>query len=221
MTSTLLTDPIAAASEARPRPSLWVVPGTMAVYGGVGVLYGAAVRAWMRLVSDNPGFSWAGTLFIIGAFVIGFAMCGLVAGGRKRGWQGLMVPTRIAAVFLCLPCFTAAGAAMIPTIIPGAIAYARTDWPRGLRVAMGVVAALGTGVLLLNGPGELGWGRLLLAFGIYCALVLVEIRVFAEPYRPTVARLPLYAKIVLVLLGLLAALLVVTMAVGIATADRL
>ena len=58
-----------------------------------GLLAGAAVgilaRTWMRLITtDEPGFNWSGTLFIVGAFAVMGGVAGAVAGARRRGWQG-------------------------------------------------------------------------------------------------------------------------------------
>ena len=53
-----------------------------------GAVFGLVARGWMRLVSADPEFSWSGTVFIIGAFVLwGFAQ-GLVMGVRR------VTPTR-------------------------------------------------------------------------------------------------------------------------------
>jgi hypothetical protein len=144
----------------------------------------------------------------VGAFTVVSGACGLVAGGRRRGWRGLLVPVRVVALVLSLSCFTAAGIVMLPTVVLGCLALARTDWPRRLRFVLGGLAVLSTAILLASGPGELGWGRLLGAYALYLGLVAVQVRIFCEPYRPSVGHLPLAAKVVAGL-GAVAALLVV------------
>ena len=76
---------------------------------------------------------------------------------------------------------------MFPTIILGALAWARTDWPRALRIVFAVLAGLS--MLLVAGQLlELGWLRAWTAISLYLVIVAVEIRVFAEMHRPTLRR---------------------------------
>jgi hypothetical protein len=205
-------------SSAPPaRPSLWLVPGTALAYGALGAAYGIALRAWMRLVADDPEFTWAGTIFIVMAMTIGFTMAGAVAGGRRRGWKGLLVPVRILAVVLSLACFGGAGVIMLPTVVLGSLALARTDWPRWLRIGAAVLAWATTLMIVASGPGELGWVRVLVAYVLYLALVGFEIRILSEPYRPSVGRLSLVLRIAAGIGAVIAVLGVLTMTVGVAT----
>ena len=52
-------------SAALDRPRHPILRGAL-VGAGLGVVWGVGVRVFMRLVSDNPSFSWVGTLFILG-----------------------------------------------------------------------------------------------------------------------------------------------------------
>ena len=69
-----MTD-LAQAQPLTPTRTALPVMSTLAI----GVLGGAALgivaRAWMRLISEDPEFSWSGTLFI----VIGFTCSGSVS----------------------------------------------------------------------------------------------------------------------------------------------
>lgn len=152
----------------------------------VGIGYAACLRAWMRLVSTDPEFSWSGTGYILGAFAMLGAMAGLVTAGRRRGWGRALVGTRAAGIILSLGCFVAAGAFMLPTIVPAALGWSRTDWPRPVRTGLlllGTVAAIAVVTTL---PG-LTLPRRLLAVVIYLMLCPVEVALTARLYAP---RLP-------------------------------
>ncbi len=61
-----------------------------------GALWGVVARVFMRLLSDNPEFSWEGTLGIVGASAVAGALVGLVHGarvtGRSRWWRLAALP---------------------------------------------------------------------------------------------------------------------------------
>lgn len=53
-----------------------------------GAVWGVAARAWMRLVSTSPEFSWAGSLAIVGLAAVFGAGVGLSSAARRRhGWR--------------------------------------------------------------------------------------------------------------------------------------
>jgi hypothetical protein len=66
------------------------------VGAGLGVLWGVGARVFMRLVSDNPSFSWVGTLFILGLSMLMGVGLGVVAGakasGARRWWLLALLP---------------------------------------------------------------------------------------------------------------------------------
>jgi hypothetical protein len=201
---------------SRERAPFRVVPLSFLAGAAAGAAYGAALRAWMRLVSDEPEFSWSGTLFIIGAFTLTFGFAGLVVGARRRGWQALLVPSRIVAIVVSLSCFVGAGVLMLPTIVFGALALARTDWRRGVRVTLATLSGLSV-LPVVADPGDAGLVDLVIAGLAYLVLVVAEIRVFAEPYRPSVGRLPVGAKVLAGAAAGLAVLGVLAMTVGVMT----
>ena len=150
----------------------------------VGVGYAACLRAWMRLVSTDPEFSWSGTGYILGAFAVLGAMAGLVTAGRRLGWRRRLNGARAAGTLLGLGCFVAAGALMLPTIVPAALGWARSDWPRPARAGLllfGVVAGV---FVVLTLPG-LSLSRRLLALAIYALLCPVEVAMTARLYAPS------------------------------------
>jgi uncharacterized membrane protein YgdD (TMEM256/DUF423 family) len=64
---------------------------------GLGVAWGAAARAWMRLVSTEPEFSWVGTSMILGlsgvlGLLIGLSWVARRATGRRRWFRLLFLP---------------------------------------------------------------------------------------------------------------------------------
>ena len=99
---------------------------------GLGAAWGVAARVWMRLVSESPEFSWAGTLFIVGGFAVAGLLLGLAYGvvgaGGSSWWRLLVLPT--------LVLFAGAGAPLLPAYLVG-------GWGIRRRGAAGVVGVLG------------------------------------------------------------------------------
>lgn len=123
-----------------------------------GFALGVVARVWMRLISEDPEFTWSGTIFI----VAGFTFFGLtqsivaVARGRTTRWWKLTGVRTIGAVGM-LPLFVAAGAVMFPTVAGCGLASARSEWPKTIRglclvVAAGPVLFVGTDLI-----GSFGW----------------------------------------------------------------
>ena len=48
-----------------------------------GVLIGTVARWWMRLITDEPEFSWNGTIFIVGAFTVAATGHGIAWASRR------------------------------------------------------------------------------------------------------------------------------------------
>lgn len=111
------------------------------VGAGLGVVWGVGVRIFMRLVSDNPGFSWAGTLFILGlAGLMGTGLGILAAAkahGGRRWWRLAVLPGLLLLAGQGMP--------FIPSFLLGSLAFSRRH--PALR-ALGV-AAIGGGVWVL------------------------------------------------------------------------
>src|SRR5689334_14985007 len=54
----------------------------------LGAAWGVLARAWMRLVSTSPEFSWAGSLAIVALAAVFGAGVGLSTSARRsRGWR--------------------------------------------------------------------------------------------------------------------------------------
>lgn len=129
----------ATTVHTRPTHGGTIVTLSAGLIGGA--LLGTAARAWMRLISDNPEFSWNGTLFIvIGFTVFGFTQS-IVAVVRRRATRRW--PVRVArtvGAIGTLPLFVAAGAIMLPTVVGGGLARWRAEWKRSTRVGLALVA---------------------------------------------------------------------------------
>lgn len=147
---------VATTVHTRRTPERIVSTLATGLFGGA--LLGAAARAWMRLIGDNPEFSWNGTMFIVLGFTIFGLTQSIVAVVRRRAarrWP-VMAARTIGALGM-LPLFVAAGAIMFPTVVGGGLARWREEFPRPARlllllVAMGPVAFVGSDLV-----GTFGW----------------------------------------------------------------
>jgi hypothetical protein len=155
------------------------------VLGGV---LGVLARLWMRAISEDPEFTWAGTL----AIVIAFALFG---GGQALSWTarhlGVGRPgttaARIAAAVLSLLIFSGAGSFMLPTVVAGSLALWRADWHWAGRVVAAVIAIPIPVVVVSDIVGSFGWSVQSLG-GIAGFVALYGVVIVA--LEPTVAPVP-------------------------------
>lgn len=187
----------------------------------VGVVIGVVARWWMRLITDEPEFSWSGTIFIVGAFTIAGTGHGLAWAARRaqlrRSWT---TSARIVAAVLTMPIFAGAGAMMMPTVLCASLARDRRDWPRAVRVIV-VLLTLPVPISIavdLAGNG-LTPTRLLGAV-LLVATYTVVVLSFGTVVAPIDDgwRMRRRVRILLVLATCLLVLLAVTSIVGVATA---
>ena len=152
-----MTD-LAQAKPLTPTRTALPVMSTLCVGVLGGAVLGIAARAWMRLISEDPEFSWSGTLFIvIGFTVFGFGQS-IVAVTRsrlERRWK--VTGVRAIGVVTMLPLFVAAGAIMFPTVVGGGLAVARTEWRVGWRIGCVVFAAVPVVFVGLDLVDSFGW----------------------------------------------------------------
>jgi hypothetical protein len=131
-----LIDPV--RGDGRRRPVSWHL---VLVAPFAGAALGALARWWMRLISDDPEFTWSGTIFIVLAFAIAGTGHGLAWAARRahrrRRWT---TTARVVATALTLPIFTGAGAVMLPTVLAVSLAVHRRSWPRPVRALLAVIA---------------------------------------------------------------------------------
>ncbi len=112
----------------------------------------------MRLISDDPEFTWNGTMFIVLGFTVFGLVQAIVAVVRRRQlrrWKLTIV--RVVGGIASLPLFVAAGAVMFPTVLGVGLGTARTHWHRAIRLLCFLVAL---GPLILVGQqlvDDFGW----------------------------------------------------------------
>jgi hypothetical protein len=97
---------------------------------GLGVAWGVAARVWMRLISTDPQFTWAGSLLIVGLTGVAGLALGILYGvrraGRSRWWRTVAV--------LCLPTFAGPGMLFLPAFFLGGLLYLHHVWARVIGV---------------------------------------------------------------------------------------
>lgn len=112
----LATEPRSAHSR---RFAWWLLPAGLVA----GSVVGAVARGWMRLIAADPGFSWSGTMAIVGAFGSAGLGQALALAARRAAWRRpATTASRVVACALTLPMFGGAGVTMLPTVLAGALA---------------------------------------------------------------------------------------------------
>ena len=109
---------------------------------GLGALWGVAARIFMRLVSTEPSFSWAGTLGIIGlagVCGVGVSLSGQARADRRSRWWWL-------ALLPGLLIFAGQGMPFLPAFLVGGLLLLR-------RNLLGRLLALAT----IVGPALAFW----------------------------------------------------------------
>jgi hypothetical protein len=140
----------------RRQPTRTVPIIAAGLFGGFAL--GVIARAWMRLIAEDPEFTWGGTIFIVSGFTIfGLTQSIAAAARRRTSRRWLLTVARAFGTIGFLPLFVGAGAIMLPTVVGGGLARARADWPRWLRVicalaAMGPVVLVGSQI-----QGDFEW----------------------------------------------------------------
>jgi len=150
----------------------------------LGLAWGIGLRAWMRFISTDPEFTWAGTLFIVGATTIAGLATGLAYHRYRlnRGWAWRFL------ALTYLPLGTAAGAVMLPSFVLGGIAWGRRTWSRWVRIPL-ALAAVGVQVaFVLDGFDDIRRGRTIPALLLYAGFLVLETKAFSLFFRPRPAR---------------------------------
>ena len=151
------------------------VPRSAAAGFGLGLLWGITARTWMRLISTEPQFTWAGTATILGFTSITGLTLGILYGvrqaGRSRWWRALAV--------LCLPTFAGAGMVFLPAFLLGGLLYLHHLWAR-LVGAAGILLSHRALWASLNGDSINPWY-------LYSGFFVLSVTLAAgsaELYRP-------------------------------------
>jgi hypothetical protein len=155
---TYLAEPLQDTAEpAAPaqRTRIWPI---LALGPLAGAALGVAARAWMRLISDDPEFSWSGTIFIIGGFTLfGIGQSIATATRRRARRRWTLTIARVVGAVTMMPLFVAAGSVMMPTVVGGGLGWTRTNWNRIVRCVCLAVALLPVLFVTKDLIGSFGW----------------------------------------------------------------
>lgn len=159
---------------------------------GLGIAWGVAMRGWMRYISTEPDFSWAGTIFILGASAI---VGGLLAFARHRRSVGGIGWWRLTMISLLM--LGAGGAVMWPSVVLGAIAFARKR-PPWLRFVL-VLAALGAQYPVLQDTvldnRSFGLVESVIAVAWYLPFLTAEAWAFSVVFTPRLTGAPIPGRL--------------------------
>ncbi len=217
----LTAPPVAERSRHdAPRPDVgaitWIVLGA-----GAGAALGAVSRGWMRLISDDPEFTWNGTIFIVIAFTMAGAGFGIARAGRRSRRRRATTTARTFGGVLAMALFVGAGGVMLPTVVSASLGRWRSDWPRPARWAMVLIAAP-IPVMLLGDAWDDGlhWRKpagLLLMAATYVIIIGAASTVVA-PIRDG-WRLPRPARVLLIVAGVALLIAIALLSGALATSD--
>ena len=151
----------------------------------LGAAWGLLARAWMRLITTDPEFSWSGTLMIIGlSAVLGLGV-GVVDAARRTGRTGFWTLAVVPGLLL----FMSPGMLLAPSFLLGGLAWGARG--RAARV-VGLLAVAGSvGVGIWAGLGDITVtyvvGYVALALALARASSLVWQRSKRAPAEPGLA----------------------------------
>lgn len=170
------------------------VPVALAAGAGAGLVWGVAIRAWMRLISEDPEFTMAGSVFIVGAATIAGLGMAIAAAARRNRWRFGKIASVLGGI-LIVPLGTGAGSILLATVVIGGVALGRPRISLPLRLAI-------LAPVVLIGMGALG-----LPIGVAIALVGAMAVLLVSGYR------------IRLVLGILAAVPAVLVIFGVLTSD--
>ncbi|MEO8266896.1 MAG: hypothetical protein ABI706_15440 [Ilumatobacteraceae bacterium] len=152
-----MTD-LAVLTPLGARPAQWRTRSILALGLFGGPALGVIARAWMRLIAEDPDFTWSGTIFIVLAFTIFGITQAIAAVARQRATRRwTLTMARMLGGVGFLPLFVGAGAIMMPTVVGGGFALNRPEWSRLVR-GLCMLAAAGPVVLVASQlVGSFGW----------------------------------------------------------------
>lgn len=161
------------------RRRWWPAAGALA-----GAAWGAVFRLWMRYISDDPEFTWTGTLYIVLAPTVLGLLVGAVRVAYATTWLRRVLRSVLGVLTLSLG--VAAGALFLPTLVLGTAAVAPARSPRWVRAALLAAAALvpiglvGSAIGEKEGSGAVGFA---VAAVWYAAICFTAIAAYATAWR--------------------------------------
>lgn len=217
MSVSIATRSRAVTPTGRRRSPWWLLLAGPAAGAALGIV----ARGWMRLITDEPEFSWSGTIFIVAAFVLTGFGHSVAWAVREAGWRRRGTLARVAGAVLTLPLFVGAGALMLPTVLAGSLALWRPDWPRWVRWVAATVAAAPPVMVVAGTAREHQTVRAaagLVLFVATYAVVVASMRAIVAP-GPRSGPIRRAARIGVAIGAAVLLLAVITFTVGLATAD--
>jgi len=165
-------DPAIAGRGGRRR-----IPWPLVLLGGLagGLVWGIHARVWMRFISTDPEFTWAGTLFIVFGFgVAGLAQSAASLGRRADLRRSRLTTVRVATFASLLPLGAAAGGPVFPTIVLAPLALTHAEWSRRTRLLVGGIALIPVVAIAGISLDDLSLGRAAAGFvwfvGVYAGI---------------------------------------------------
>ncbi len=141
--------------EVTPRRVPWPLLLTAALVAGMA--WGINARIWMRFVSEDPEFSWGGTLGIVVGFgIAALGQCGAYLGRRSGRGRPTLTILRTLGVATLLPLGGAAGSVMLPTFILVPLIRTQRAWPRAIRGLLALFACAGPVFVITDLFGTFG-----------------------------------------------------------------
>jgi hypothetical protein len=151
-----------------------------------GLGWGVTARAWMRLISTEPGFTWSGTGYILGACAVIGLLLGAAEAGRRRGALRWWRATAASALLLGV----GAGTIVLPTALLGGLAAGRRRWHPGIRAALGLAAAIPVVLVAREVWGTLPGLHGAFAITVWLSLAVTMALAFSVPFHQPAAPVP-------------------------------
>lgn len=108
---------------------------------GAGMLFGVAIRAWMRLISETPEFTLSGTLFIVIAGTLAGLGAALAAVARRNQWR-FGKAASVVGGFLFIGLGAGAGIILLVSVVLLGVAIGRLRISLPVRLLVAGFAAI-------------------------------------------------------------------------------
>ncbi|MGE0880781.1 MAG: hypothetical protein AB7L13_20385 [Acidimicrobiia bacterium] len=152
-----------------------------------GIVFAAAFRGWMRLASDDPSFTVAGTGYIVASITLATVVVEVAAGARRRWSRNA---GRCAVAIFTVPLAMGAGVLFVPSLVAGAMAWNLRSTHRRRWTVSAALAALQPVKLFVGtfiGTGDTSWAKSTTLFVGYMLIVLIATKHYSRAWRARAA----------------------------------